>query len=60
MWSGDYFTPLIGRHQAGNAALALAAGAALGMGREAWLKDWRPVRNRSSVCNGPKWRGCVG
>ena len=34
-WSGDYFTPLIGRHQAGNAALALAAGAALGMDREA-------------------------
>lgn len=34
-WSGDYFTPLIGRHQAGNAALAVAAGAALGMGLEA-------------------------
>ena len=38
MWSGDYFTPLIGRHQAGNAALALAAGAALGVGREALAK----------------------
>ena len=26
----------------------------LGVGREAWLKGWRPVRNRSSVCNGPR------
>ncbi len=34
-WSGDYFTPLIGRHQAGNAGLALAAGAEIGMSREA-------------------------
>ena len=34
-WSGEYFTPLIGRHQAGNAGLALAAGAEIGMSREA-------------------------
>ena len=37
-WSGDYFTPLIGRHQASNAALALAAGASLGMNREAMAR----------------------
>ena len=38
LWSGDYFTPLIGRHQASNAALALAAGASLGMDREAMAR----------------------
>ena len=38
LWSGDYFTPLIGRHQASNAALALAAGASLGMNREAMAR----------------------
>ena len=32
--SGDYQTPLLGKHQAGNAALALAAGCELGMGRD--------------------------
>ena len=31
---GDYETPLLGEHQAGNAALALAAGCELGMGRD--------------------------
>ena len=31
---GDYETPLLGEHQAGNAALALAAGGELGMDRD--------------------------
>ena len=32
--SGDYQTPLLGEHQAGNAALALAVGGELGMDRD--------------------------
>ena len=36
--SGDYLTPLLGEHQAGNAALALAVGAELGMNRDRMVR----------------------
>ena len=34
-WNGEYTTPLLGRHQAPNATLAIAAAAGLGLDREA-------------------------
>ena len=35
---GDYETPLLGKHQAGNAALALATGGGLGMDRKGMVR----------------------
>jgi UDP-N-acetylmuramoyl-tripeptide--D-alanyl-D-alanine ligase len=58
--SGNYTTPLLGRHQAGNGTLAIAAAAELGLGRDAIARGLAecPVsamRLQLSEKNGVRW-----
>ena len=57
---GDYETPLLGEHQAGNAALALAAGGELGMDRDGMARGLAatlvpPMRLQLSERRGVRW-----
>jgi UDP-N-acetylmuramoyl-tripeptide--D-alanyl-D-alanine ligase len=59
-WSGKYGTPLLGRHQAANATLAIAAGAELNLDREAIARGLAecpapPMRLQLSKKNDVRW-----
>ena len=59
-WSGEYTTPLLGRHQAANATLAIAAAAELGLNREAIARGLAEcpapaMRLQLSEKNGVRW-----